>query len=142
PHRLVADTCRTVAAMPEPLWKQRFRAPTMTLPSWARDAPERCVYVSNATGTMEVFTWDLTTDVHTQATRRPEGTTMGALTRDGAHLWWFDDTKGDELGAWRVQSFGAGPGDAATATSLDPGYPTGLSLGPGGVAAVGLAAAG
>jgi dipeptidyl aminopeptidase/acylaminoacyl peptidase len=125
--------------MDEPRWMKRFRAPMISMPSWARDAPDRCCYVSNASGTIELYTWDRTTGVHTQATRRPAGTAMGSLTPDGSALWWFDDTKGNERGIWRVQAFGAEPGDAAPALPLEPGYPTGLALTADGLAAVGLA---
>lgn len=128
--------------MDQPRWKHRFLAPTISMPSWARDEPDRCVYVSNASGVSELYTWDRRTDEHKQATKRPSGTTGGSLTPDGDALWWFDDTKGDEKGGWRTQSFGDGPGEAAVATSLDPGYPTGLALASSGRAAIGLAAEG
>jgi dipeptidyl aminopeptidase/acylaminoacyl peptidase len=125
-----------------PPWKRRFLAPTISMPSWARDDPDRCVYVSNASGTSELYTWDRRTGVHRQATKRPEGTAAGALTPEGDALWWFDDTKGNEKGMWRAQAFDDGPGDAAVAAPLDPGYPTGIALATGGRAAIGLAADG
>ena len=28
-----------------PAWEQRFRAARVSLPEWALDAPERCLYV-------------------------------------------------------------------------------------------------
>jgi len=55
-------------------WKKRFRAPRTSLPQWAFDAPHRCVYVSNVSGTFEVYAWDRDTDEHRQVTRRPKGT--------------------------------------------------------------------
>ena len=126
--------------MTQPAWKRRFLAPTISTPSWARDDPERCVYVSNASGTYEIYTWDRRTDTHRQATKRPEGTMAGHLTPEGDALWWFDDTKGDEKGGWRTQPFDDGPGDAApVAADLDPGYATGVALTTGGRAAIGLA---
>ena len=129
--------------MAQPAWKRRFLAPTISTPSWARDEPERCLYVSNASGTSELYTWDRATDTHVQATKRPEGTLAGHLTPEGDELWWFDDTKGDEKGVWRAQPFGAGPGDAApVAPDLDPGYATGIAIATGGRAAIGLAADG
>ncbi|MDQ3107192.1 MAG: prolyl oligopeptidase family serine peptidase [Actinomycetota bacterium] len=129
--------------MPEPAWKRRFLAPTISTPSWARDDPDRCVYVSNVTGTSELYTWDRRMGTHQQATKRPEGTMSGTLTPEGDALWWFDDTKGNEKGRWRTQPFGDGPGDAApTAASIDPGYPTGIALASGGRAAIGLAGEG
>ncbi len=41
-----------------PTGKLRFRAARVCLPDWARDAPDRCVFASNATGTFELYTWD------------------------------------------------------------------------------------
>jgi dipeptidyl aminopeptidase/acylaminoacyl peptidase len=128
--------------MTDPAWQQRFRAPTISTPSWAKDDPERCLYSSNASGTSELYTWDRRTGEHRQATKRPEGTSSGVLSPDGAALWWFDDTRGNEKGVWRVQPFGSDPGDAPPAVPLDPGYPTGLSLASNGAVAVGLAADG
>ena len=45
--------------MPE--WEKRFRAPRVGLPDWAEDAPDRSLFVSNATGTYELYAWDRAT---------------------------------------------------------------------------------
>jgi dienelactone hydrolase len=130
----------SVRRVSEPRWKRRFRAPSIGLPSWARNAPERCTYGSDASGTLERYTWDRASGVHRQATRRPEGTTAGVLTPDGTELWWFDDAKGNELGVWRTQPFDVEPPHEATlATDLEPGYSVGLSFAPDGAAAIGVA---
>src|SRR5581483_3927900 len=55
----------------EQRWRARFRAPRVSLPEWARDAPDRCVYSSNASGTWEIYAWDRTVDgpaAHRQVT--------------------------------------------------------------------------
>jgi dipeptidyl aminopeptidase/acylaminoacyl peptidase len=115
----------------------------MSLPIWARDQPDRCSYSSNASGTVELHTWDRSTGEHVQATRRAAGTASGALTPDGTALWWFDDERGNERGIWRSQPFGMGPSpDAIPATGLDAGYSTGLAFGADGRVAVGLASDG
>src|SRR4029450_8962333 len=41
----------------EPRWKQRYRAPSLTLPRWAPDDPDRLVYVSNLSGSWQVHGW-------------------------------------------------------------------------------------
>ena len=105
-------------------WEDRFRAPRVSLPAWAEDAPDRCVYVSNETGTFELYTWDRSTGATAQATDRPNGTTDGGLSPDGAWLWWFDDTDGDEHGTWKRQPFEGGP-----AVDAAPGVPAGYSAG-------------
>ena len=35
----------------EARWRARFSAPRVSLPDWARDAPQRSLYVSNVSGT-------------------------------------------------------------------------------------------
>jgi dipeptidyl aminopeptidase/acylaminoacyl peptidase len=121
-----------------PAWEQRFRAARVGLPEWADDAPQRSLFVSNATGTYEVYAWDRTTGVQRQVTNRANGTTDAALTPDGEWIWWFDDTDGDEFGVWRRQPF-AGPADSTAAgpdeeavPGLDAAYSGGLALGRAG----------
>ncbi|MFE9121019.1 S9 family peptidase [Streptomyces sp. NPDC007172] len=120
--------------MPE--WEKRFRAPRVGLPDWAEDAPDRSLFVSNATGTYELYAWDRASGDQRRATDRPNGTTDGVLTPDGEWIWWFDDTDGDEFGVWRRQPFGGGPDETAV-PGLDPSYPGGLALGRDGTAVVG-----
>ena len=76
-----------------PVWEQRFRAPRVSLPGWAEDAPDRSLFVSNATGTYELYAWDRATGEQRQVTDRPNGTTDGALTPDGETGWWVDDIR-------------------------------------------------
>lgn len=120
-------------AMPD--WEKRFRAPRVSLPEWAEDAPARSLFVSNATGTFELYAWDRTTGEQRQVTDRPNGTTDGTLTPDGEWIWWFSDTDGDEFGVWMRQPF-AGGADEPAAT-LAPSYPAGLAIGRDGTVVVG-----
>ncbi|MFD7668061.1 prolyl oligopeptidase family serine peptidase [Streptomyces sp. NPDC059788] len=122
------------AAAPD--WVQRFRAPRVGLPEWAEDAPARSLFVSNATGTFELYAWDRASGEQRQATDRPNGTTDGTLTPDGEWIWWFSDTDGDEFGVWRRQPFGGGADEPAT-PGLEASYPAGLALGRDGTAVVG-----
>lgn len=115
-----------------PLWEQRFRATRVSLPDWAQDAPHRCLYVSNPTGTFELYAWDRSTGEHRQVTARENGTSDGALSPDGEQIWWFDDTDGDEFGVWRRQPF-AGGEDVEAAPGVPPAYPAGLEIGQGAV---------
>ncbi|MGY4742763.1 prolyl oligopeptidase family serine peptidase [Streptomyces sp. ATMOS53] len=122
--------------MPQtPNWEKRFRAPRVSLPDWAEDAPHRSLFVSNATGTYELYAWDRSTGEQRQVTNRPNGTTDGVLSPDGAWIWWFDDKDGDEFGVWRRQPFAGGEDELAT-PGLDPSYPAGLALGRDGRTAV------
>lgn len=119
-----------------PAWEQRFRAARVSLPDWAQDAPERALYVSNATGTYEVYAWDRATGAHRRVTDRPNGTTEAELSPDGAWVWWFDDQDGDEFGVWRRQPFDGGPDEEAV-PGLAPSYSAGLALGRDGTVVVG-----
>ncbi|MFD3521268.1 S9 family peptidase [Streptomyces sp. NPDC058653] len=111
------------AAAPD--WEKRFRAPRVSLPEWAEDAPDRSLFVSNATGTYELYAWDRATGAQRQVTDRPNGTMDGVLTPDGRWIWWFDDTDGDEFGVWRRQPFDpATAGTEADATPAAPGTGT------------------
>jgi dienelactone hydrolase len=121
--------------MSDDRWKARFRAARVSLPGWAKEAPERSVFRSNASGTWEIYTWDRVTGEQRQATSRPNGTWMGGLDPYGKELWWFKDTDGDELGVWMKQPFEGG--EAEPATTLEPSYPSGLGLGRSGRVLVG-----
>ncbi|MDQ1658716.1 MAG: hypothetical protein QOD41_3799 [Cryptosporangiaceae bacterium] len=117
-------------------WQARFRATRVSLPEWALDRPSRSLYVSNASGTFELYTWDRETGEHRRVTDRPNGTTNGTLDRSGDWVWWFDDTDGDEFGIWRRQPFAAAGGTAEEAIpGLAPAYPAGLEIGKRTVAA-------
>jgi dienelactone hydrolase len=122
----------------EERWRARFAAPRMSRPGWARDAPDRCVYTSNASGTTEVYVWDRVTDQHRRVTDRRSGTHIATLPPDGESVWWFADTDGDEFGHWVCEPFAGRPADAAPAPALpavEDGYPAGLEVGRAVVAA-------
>lgn len=120
----------------EQRWKARFRAARVSLPQWALDAPHRCLYLSNASGTFEIYTWDRVSGVTRQVTDRPNGTIIGTLDPTGEWVWWFSDSDGDEYGVWMRQPFEGGE-DRAAAPGLGPSYPAGLALGTSGRALVG-----
>lgn len=117
-------------------WKARFRAARVTLPRWARLAPDRSVFVSNSVGRYEVYAWDRSTGAQRQVTDRREGTRHGTIDPSGRQIWWFDDHDGDEFGVWRHQSFSGGADEVAV-PGLSPSYPAGLALGRDGTAIVG-----
>lgn len=112
----------------EARWRGRFTAARVSVPDWARDAPDRSVYSSNATGTWEIYAWDRSSDTHRRVTDRPQGTRGGATSTDGTAIWWFDDTDGDEFGVWVAEPFEGGEHAPAIAGAA-PGYPAGLELG-------------
>jgi dipeptidyl aminopeptidase/acylaminoacyl peptidase len=109
-------------------WQARFRAPRVSLPDWAEDAPHRCLYASDQSGVVEQYAWDRETDVHRQVTDRPNGTLIGTLSPDGETIWWFADSDGDEFGVWMTQPFGGGE-DTTAVPEVEPAYPAGLAVG-------------
>jgi hypothetical protein len=112
----------------EPAWRQRFRAARVSLPTWARDEPERLLYASNAGGKWEIYAWDRAQSSHRQVTDRPEGTRGGRLDPDGQWIWWFDDRQGNEKGVWVREPFGGGEAGPAV-PGLPAAYGAGLALG-------------
>jgi dipeptidyl aminopeptidase/acylaminoacyl peptidase len=109
-------------------WQARFRAPRVSLPDWAQDAPHRNLYSSDVSGVIELYAWDRRTDEHRKVTDRPNGTLIGTLSPDGKTIWWFADTDGDEFGTWRTQPFAGGPDEVAV-PEIGPAYPAGLEVG-------------
>jgi dipeptidyl aminopeptidase/acylaminoacyl peptidase len=116
----------------EARWRARFTAARVTLPRWAFDAPDRNVYLSNASGVWEVYAWDRATGLHRQVTDRPNGTSHALISPDGERIWWFNDTDGDEFGVWVCEPFAGRPAasepDPAVVGSV-PGYPAGAEIG-------------
>jgi dipeptidyl aminopeptidase/acylaminoacyl peptidase len=124
PARLFDDDER------ERRWRARFTATRMSRPGWARDAPDRSTYSSNASGTVEVYAWDRATDTHRRVTERPSGTRAYTQSPDGEWIWWFADSDGDEFGHWVREPFvnARTPAEPALPDVPD-GYPAGLAIG-------------
>lgn len=124
----------------EQRWRARFTAARVSRPQWAHDAPDRNIYLSNASGTWEVYAWDRATDTHRKVTDRPNGTSFAVISPDGEDIWWFADTDGDEFGSWVREAFAGRPAHSdpeAAVGGTDPGYPAGIEIGRQ-VAAVGM----
>jgi dienelactone hydrolase len=109
-------------------WQARFRAPRVSLPGWADDAPHRNLYTSDVSGVVEQYAWDRETGEHRQVTDRPNGTLIGTLSPDGETIWWFADSDGDEFGVWMTQPF-AGGEDTVAVPEVEAAYPAGLEVG-------------
>ncbi|RSN21652.1 S9 family peptidase [Amycolatopsis sp. WAC 04169] len=123
PDRLFDD------AEAESRWRARFHAPRISVPEWAIDAPDANVYVSNASGVWEVYSWDRSTGEHRRVTDRPNGTMHATPSPDGRWIWWFNDTDGDEFGSWVREPFAPGAAAERAVPDVHDGYPAGLEIG-------------
>lgn len=123
PDRLFDD------AEAESRWRARFHAPRISVPEWAIDAPDANVYVSNASGVWEVYSWDRSTGEHRRVTDRPNGTLHATPSPDGRWIWWFNDTDGDEFGSWVREPFAPGAAAERAVPDVHDGYPAGLEIG-------------
>jgi hypothetical protein len=123
PDRLFDD------AEAEARWRARFHAKRLSVPDWAIDAPDINLYVSNASGVWEVYSWDRSTGEHRQVTDRPNGTMHALPSPDGQWIWWFSDTDGDEFGSWVREPFAGGVPAERAVPDVHDGYPAGLEIG-------------
>lgn len=80
------------------VWKQRFRAPVIAGTLLAPANPMRGLAVGNATGTYQLYAWDVPSGTLRQLTERPTGIIATELSGDGRHVYYLDDKQGNELG--------------------------------------------
>lgn len=80
-------------------WKQRFQIPVTYGLEIAAQALTRGLALSNRSGVYQLYSWDVATGTLTQVTSKPEGVYRhGALSPDGAFIYYLDDQKGNEVG--------------------------------------------
>ncbi|MEX1100819.1 MAG: prolyl oligopeptidase family serine peptidase [Actinomycetota bacterium] len=116
-----------------PIWERRFRAPTVWLPTWSPDAPERLVYASNQGGSWQLWAWDRSTGERNKVTDDPVGLHDGFPTPDGSGIVWFHDDTGDEFGRYLVAPFEGG-GTEPLVEGIPDGWPAGHAVREGVVA--------
>ena len=119
-----------------PDWESRFRAPTASLPRWARAAPERLVFWSTESGVYQVHVLDRATGERRQVTDHRVGALAGHLTPDGERVIFWRDETGSEAGGWFAQPFSGG-GAAPFLTGVPLGWNQGLAQ-AAGLVAVGI----
>ncbi|MFO0701740.1 MAG: prolyl oligopeptidase family serine peptidase [Nitrospira sp.] len=94
------------------VWKQRFRVPTILGTQLAPANPSRGLAIGNATGTYQLYAWDVPSGALRQLTDRPTGLATGALSGDGHYVYYLDDRQGNEIGHLvRVPYEGGAPHD-------------------------------
>jgi dipeptidyl aminopeptidase/acylaminoacyl peptidase len=116
-------------------WEQRFLAPTLSLPVWARDAPDRLAVSTSESGSWQVYAWDRAAGTRRRVTDNPIGVfagydePAGFPTPDGSRLVWFEDRTGDEVGRWLTASFDSAGDQVSTPRPLVDGVPDAWSEG-------------
>jgi len=91
------------------LWKRRYRASGIWYAAAARRAPERDLAITTASGTGQLYAWDVPTGALRQLTHRPEGVFKGYLSPDGRHAYYLRDTGGSERGHYARIPWEGGP---------------------------------
>lgn len=117
-----------------PRWEQRFLAPTIGFPSWARHAPQRLALVSDEGGSFQAYAWDLDARERTRLTDEPVGVTSAGILADGSGVVWFRDATGDESGGWVATPFEGGS-PRPLLPDAPEGWPHGIALGAEVIAA-------
>ncbi len=112
-----------------PTWERRFRAPILSFPSWAHDAPDRLVLASTESGSYQLHAWNRATGQRRQVTSDPVGVLEGRPTRDGAGVVWFRDETGAETGAWVIAPFDEDLPAEPLIEGLPKGWSEGLAIG-------------
>jgi dipeptidyl aminopeptidase/acylaminoacyl peptidase len=112
-----------------PAWERRFRAPIISLPSWAADDPERMILGSTESGSYQLYAWDRRAGVRRQVTFDPVGILDGRPTADGSGVVWFHDATGAETGAWVVAPFDERAGPEPLLEGVPEGWAEGLAIG-------------
>lgn len=107
-------TTSNSADSPMPQWERRVRTPSystfslLTAPvSWAKKQ-DVVALLSNSSGRVEVHVATLADGTTTQVTDREEGTTGLRMSPNADDVYWFDDTRGSELGRWVRRSLADG----------------------------------
>ena len=103
-------------------WKQRFRAPVIANTRIARLDPTRGLAVTNRSGVYQLYAWDVPTEEIRQLTSLREGISSGVISPDGRYVYYFHDTKGNEIGRYVRLPFEGGESEDVTPDM--PLYPT------------------
>jgi dipeptidyl aminopeptidase/acylaminoacyl peptidase len=117
-----------------PRWEARFRAPSVSMPDWSPQRPERIVFVSTESGVWQVHCWDRESGVTRRVTDHPVGVVTATMSLDGEGVVFWQDETGSEAGRWYIQPF-AGGESRAFLPGVAPGWNQGLAQASGVVSA-------
>jgi pimeloyl-ACP methyl ester carboxylesterase len=111
-----------------PVWERRFRAPTLLFPHWSPRAPDRCVLVSDESGSFQAYAWDAGSGARRMVSEEAVGVIHATVSADGNEVVWFSDDTGDESGRWVAEPFEGGV-RREVLPGAPTGWPDGLALG-------------
>src|SRR5215212_375799 len=100
-------------------WKQRFHVERILWSALADERPDRGLAVSNRSGRYQLYAWEVPTGHLRQLTDRPEGVVFGFIDPHGRHVYYLNDTGGNEIGHLVRVPFAGGRQEAIT-PSLPP----------------------
>lgn len=112
-----------------PPWERRFRAPILSFPAWAADAPDRMVLASTESGSYQLHAWNRVTGERRQVTHDRVGVLEGRPTRDGTGVIWFRDETGAETGTFVIAPFDEDAAPEPLLEGLPEGWSEGLAIG-------------
>ncbi len=112
-----------------PSWEGRFRAPILSFPAWAADAPDRMVLASTESGSYQLHAWNRATGERRQVTHDAVGVLEGRPTRDGTGVIWFRDETGAETGTFVIAPFDEDSAPEPLLEGLPKGWSEGLAIG-------------
>lgn len=106
------------------LWKQRFRASRIAYSQLAKATPQRGLVISNRSGRLHLYAWDVPSSELGQITHNPTGKAFGYIQPDGRFIYYLADQQGNELGHYvRV------PFEGGEEQDITPGLPIYSSFG-------------
>jgi dipeptidyl aminopeptidase/acylaminoacyl peptidase len=80
------------------LWKQRYRAASISWSAIASANPARGLVCTNKDGIFQLYAWDVNSGQLTRLTNQPAGMMMGAISADGNAVYYHHDAQGNEIG--------------------------------------------
>jgi dipeptidyl aminopeptidase/acylaminoacyl peptidase len=112
-----------------PAWERRFRAPILSFPAWAAEAPDRLVLASTESGSYQLHAWDRARGWRRQVTHDPVGVIEGRPSRDGSGVVWFLDESGAETGSFVIAPFDEAVAPEPLIEGIPEGWTEGLAIG-------------
>ena len=101
------------------VWKQRYRAASITFAVVANMDPSRGLVCTDRDGIKQLYAWDVQSGELRQLTEQPAGVVNGTLSADGEYVYYLKDDGGNEIGHFVRVPFGGGEPEDIT-TDMSP----------------------